>query len=83
MTPTSRRAGTLWWWEPRWSFVPRIKRETAEILAPRKWLRILALSTAVILVLAFILRRALPDLEFNWLAASLWAVRPRSFRFCS
>jgi hypothetical protein len=70
---SAQRPKTIGWWEPRWSYVPRIIRETREIFAPPSCLRIALASAAVVLAIyiavEFWLRPAMPAFQFNWLGA--------------
>ena len=73
----NRKAGSkssLWWFEPRWSYLPRVKRETAFVFRLVFWLRIIAASLGLAAVALFFARNAAPDLEFNWTRAFLFAV---------
>lgn len=69
----SKRPKSLGWWEPRWSYVPPMLRETREIFAPQSCLRIALVAAAVLLAIyiavEFWLRPAMPAFQFNWLGA--------------
>jgi len=62
----------LFWVEPRWSYIPRLKMEMAEIkqvlMQIKTWLRIIAISILLTVLLAQCLKRAMPELEFDWAA---------------
>jgi hypothetical protein len=69
---TARTPKSVSWWEPRWSFVPRIRHEFRIPL--RKWIRIFVVSGLVTVLLAVIVRACLPNLPFNWFLNFLYAV---------
>lgn len=67
------------WNEPRWSYRPRIKSELSTVLSAKMWLRVVVWVFVIAAGMAFAARRAVPDLEFNWMRAvavslSLFAV---------
>ena len=74
MQGTEKAQDSIWWWEPRWSFVPRIRQEMAGLLQVKLWLRILIFSAVIIFVLALLLHWAVPGLEFDWPKAFLLSV---------
>lgn len=70
-----RRANaSLSWFEPQWSYRPRLKTELASVADCRKVLRILALVAVVVSLLAFAVERAVPDLEFDWVRGGLLSI---------
>lgn len=62
------------WFEPRWSYVPELKRELACVLRLGMWLRVSAVSALLTCLLAWAIHRALPDLEFDWVGSLLKAI---------
>jgi hypothetical protein len=63
------RPDTLSWFEPRWSFVPRYRREFGAVLRPAPWLRIgvAAIPLAALLVWGI---RQVPGVELSWAKAA-------------
>ncbi len=57
------------WFEPKWSYRPRLKTELCQILNLKMWLRIASVVVLLTVALAFVIKRTVPDLEFNWIAA--------------
>ena len=57
------------WSEPTWSYRPRLKAEFSRLLEPRMWRRVLVIVALLTIVLAWAIKRVIPDLEFNWFAA--------------
>ena len=57
------------WFEPKWSYRPRLKAELSQILNLKMWLRIMSVIVLLTVALAYAVNRAVPDLEFNWFAA--------------
>jgi hypothetical protein len=64
----AKQPKSLWWFEPRWSYRPRLKKEVIAIMQIKMWLRIVAIVTLLTALLAYWLKRALPDVEFDWAA---------------
>jgi hypothetical protein len=66
------------WFEPKWSYRPRLKAELLGILNFKMWLRISLVVVLLTGLLVLAVKREFPDLEFNWiltLLASLgWVV---------
>jgi hypothetical protein len=58
-----------WWWEPRWSFVPRECREFQKSLPLRSWIRIIVAFAVILIPVGFIINANVPGLQFNWIAA--------------
>jgi hypothetical protein len=62
----------LFWVEPRWSYIPRLRTEMAEIkqilMRVWVWLRIVLIAILLTVLLARWAKRAMPDLEFDWAA---------------
>ena len=74
MVAQSKGPKSLWWFEPRWSFRPRLKRELTGLVQFKLWLRVLAVVILLTVLLAYALKRKMPNLEFDWernLAASI------------
>ena len=59
----------VFWWEPRWSFVPRELREFRSSLRLGSWLRIVAVSAVVTIAIALVANATIPGLQFPWTAA--------------
>ncbi len=59
---------SLWWFEPRWSYTPRLKKEIWEMFQIKMWLRILAIVILLTVLIAYFVNRAIPDFEFEWAA---------------
>ena len=57
------------WSEPTWSYRPRLKTEFSGWLEPRMWRRVLIIVALLTIVLAWAIKRVIPDLEFNWFAS--------------
>jgi len=57
------------WTEPKWSYQPRAKAELSGILNLKMWLRIIFVVALLASSLAYIVKRAVPDFEFNWFGA--------------
>jgi hypothetical protein len=70
----AKQKNNLSWFEPAWSYHPRIKKELAGLCDPRMWTRIVVITVATALALAFAVKRRFPDLEFDWTAALLLSV---------
>lgn len=70
---STTRPKSFGWWEPRWSYVPRMLREIREIFAPQSCLRIVLVSAALVLAIYVAvelwLGPAMPAFRFNWLGA--------------
>lgn len=64
-----KRPETLSWFEPRWSFVPRVRRDFALLLKPAFWMRIAALSVPLAVLLVWGIRRV-PGAELGWVEAA-------------
>jgi hypothetical protein len=62
------------WWEPRWSFIPRMKNELRVLLSPRTWLRIACLTMIVVAVIIVATDALVPNLQFDWAGALLKSV---------
>lgn len=74
MNAKSKVPRSVSWWEPRWSFVPRIRRELRTLISPRLWLRVLALVTIIVVPLAAFVQAHVPGLQFNWSLALLKSI---------
>jgi hypothetical protein len=64
----AKQPKSLWWFEPRRSYRPRLKKEVFAIIQIKMWLRIVAIVILLTVLLAYGLKRALPDFEFDWAA---------------
>jgi hypothetical protein len=62
------------WSEPKWSYRPRTKAELSRILDLKMWLRIIFMVAFLIAALAYAVKRAFPDLEFDWFGALAMSV---------
>jgi hypothetical protein len=74
MVAESKLPKSLSWAEPRWSFLPRQKKEMSELAQFKLWLRVLGVVIFLTALLAYAFKRKMPDLEFDWarnLAASI------------
>jgi len=68
-----KRPGSLWWFEPRWSFRPRLKALFFEIFRLWMWVRIFVVAFLFTILAAYIVKRKFPDLEFNWVASFIYS----------
>lgn len=59
----------VWWFEPRWSYWLRLKAELAAILRFTLWFRVAVVSLLLTGLLATLVKRYVPDLEFDWFVA--------------
>jgi hypothetical protein len=59
------RPDTLSWFEPRWSFAPRIRKEFSLLLRPGFWLRVAVLAAPLAALLVVAIRR-IPGVELSW-----------------
>ena len=73
MSTDAKKRKSLTWFEPSWSFRPRLKRELAGVLKLWMWVRIFMVSLFLVMLLAFFVTRKFPDLEFNWIRAFMVA----------
>ena len=62
----AKKPKSLWWFEPGWSFRPRLKREFSEAIQVTMLPRIVAVVVLLTVPPAYYLKRAMPDLEFDW-----------------
>ncbi len=62
----AKQPKSLWWFEPRWSYWPRLIKEVSTILQLKTWLRIVAIVILLTVLLASAVKRALPDFQFDW-----------------
>jgi hypothetical protein len=62
------------WNEPSWSYRPRIKSEMSTVLSAKMWVRVLAVVTVIVAGMAFSIKRAVPDLDFDWVRAVVLTV---------
>lgn len=46
-----------------------MRQELADLFQPKLWFRILAISIIAVMVLAWMIKRAVPTLEFDWATA--------------
>ena len=59
----------LRWSEPQWSYRPKVKAEISRIVGLKPVLRIVIVAALVAGLFAYGIRRAVPDLEFNWVVS--------------
>jgi hypothetical protein len=74
MNTHAKKPKSINWFEPSWSFRPRLKRDLACGLNLRRVVRIFAVALLVVIPLAFFVTRAVPNLQFNWAHALIRAV---------
>jgi hypothetical protein len=66
---TKTKSESFQWFEPQWSYRPKVKVELFRILNFKMWLRIVAIVIPLTILLAYGTKRAFPNLEFDWVAA--------------
>jgi hypothetical protein len=68
MNTESKSPKSLWWFEPRWSYVPRVKGEMSFLFLVqfKMWLRVLVEVILLTALLAYYVKREIPDLDFDW-----------------
>lgn len=64
---------SLTWFEPSWSFRPRLERDLDRVFDFRVWARILLVALLLVILLAFFVVRAVPNLQFDWTYAFIVA----------
>src|ERR1700734_868740 len=69
MKPPKGNLYSLRWFEPKWSYVPRLKTDLWKFLQFSMWLRVLAIVVLITIPSAYEIKRAFPSLEFNWATA--------------
>jgi hypothetical protein len=65
---------SLSWSEPRWSYVPELKRELACVLRLGMWLRVSVVCGLLTFLLARAVQRVASELEFDWVGSLLKAI---------
>jgi hypothetical protein len=61
-----RRSKTIWWFEPRWSYLCPFLLQSSQSFNKKACLRILLVCGAITAAVAIWLQIALPNLQFNW-----------------
>lgn len=69
-----RRSKTVWWFEPRWSYVRPFLAQYSQSFNKKACLRILLICGAITAAIAVWLHFALPNLQFNWMGNFLKAI---------
>ena len=69
MSTNAKKPKSLNWFEPAWSFRPRLQQELARVLDLRMWVRIFVVSLLLVILLASFVARAVPNLQFDWTRA--------------
>jgi hypothetical protein len=73
MSTDTRKPKSLKWFEPSWSFRPRLKQELATVLDFWTWLRIFVVALLLVIPLASFVTRTVPNLQFDWTYAFIVA----------
>jgi hypothetical protein len=69
MKSAEKKRKSVQWFEPRWSFAPRLKMELIGFLQLKMWARIFVVVILLTALVAHWLKSKLPDLEFDWAEA--------------
>lgn len=62
----SRPKKSIWWFEPRWSFVPRLFHDIQDARLVWALLRALLVSTVIAAGIAFVVTLNFPRVKLNW-----------------
>jgi len=73
MSAEMKKPKSLWWFEPRWSFRPRVKALFFEIFQLWMWVRIFVLALLFTILAAHVVNRKFPDLDFNWVGFFIYS----------
>ncbi len=73
MSADAKKPRSLTWSEPTWSFRPRLKRDFTGVLNLWMWVRIFVVSLLLVVLLAYFVTCAVPDLQFDWINAFMMA----------
>jgi hypothetical protein len=73
MSTDAKKPESLKWFEPSWSFRPRLKQEMARVLNLWMWVRIFVVALLLVILLASLVTRTVPNLEFDWTYAFIVA----------
>ena len=73
MNTDTKKPKSLQWFEPSWSFRPRLKQEWTRVMDLWMWVRVFVVALLLVVLLASFVTRAVPDLQFDWTYAFIVA----------
>ena len=73
MSKDVKKPKSICWFEPSWSFRPRLKLDFVSVLNLWMWARIFVMALILAIILARFVSRRFPDLQFNWTYAFIQA----------
>ena len=74
MSTNAKKPKSLNWFEPSWSFRPRLRRDLACVLDLWTWVRIFVVALLLVILLASFVTRTVPNLQFDWTYACIVAI---------
>jgi hypothetical protein len=73
MSTDAKKPKSLRWFEPSWSFRPRLKQDLACVLVLWTWVRVFVVALLLVILLASFVTRTVPNLQFDWTYAFIVA----------
>lgn len=73
MNTDTKKPKSLNWFEPPWSYRPRLKQELTCVFNLWTWVRIFVVALLLVVLLESFVTRAIPDLQFDWTYAFIVA----------